>query len=76
MIVRIRAKVQSRARDNSITRERDGSWKVRVTAAPAGDKANEQVIELVAREFDVPKTNITIVRGGHAKEKVIDIFLK
>ncbi len=75
MIVRLRIKVQAKAKENSLKRESDGSWKAKVTAAPTGNKANERVIELVAQEFKTAKSNVSIFQGLRNKEKIIDISL-
>ena len=75
MILKIRAKVVARARENKIIKEKDGSWKIKVTTAPTGGKANDKIIELIALEIDTAKTNVTIVKGLRSKEKTIEIFL-
>ena len=51
----------------------DGSLKVRVTAAPEKGKANAAVCELLAKEFAVPKRNVTVVSGETARTKTIAI---
>lgn len=75
MIFRIRAKVTTRARANSITKNPAGKWVIRVTAAPSSGQANDRVIELLADEFRTAKSNITIVQGLRRNEKVIEIFV-
>jgi len=46
---------------------------VRVKAVPKEGKANEAVIELVARHFKVPKSVVTIVTGLTSRNKIIEI---
>ena len=41
----------------------DGSLQVRVSARPEKGKANKRVVELLATEFGVPKSGVTILRG-------------
>lgn len=75
MIFRIRARIVTRAKENKIIKEPGGAWKLRVTAAPSGGKANEQVIELIAKEFATAKSNIEIVHGLTSRDKVIEVSL-
>lgn len=49
----------------------DGFIKVKVTAQPIENKANKALIEFLSKEFKIPKTSITIVRGDTAKEKTL-----
>jgi len=73
MIFRIRIKVTTKAKKNELTKEPNGSWKVRVTCAPTKGEANERVIELIAEEFKTAKSNVSIVHGLRGKEKVVEI---
>lgn len=45
--------------------------KVRLTAAPVDDLANEKLIELLSREWRIPKTKIQILRGFRSRTKTI-----
>lgn len=52
----------------------DGSkLHVWVTAPPAEGRANEAVLRLVARELDLAFSKLSIVRGGHGREKLVEI---
>jgi uncharacterized protein len=51
----------------------DGTVKVRVTAPPEKGKANEQVCELLAARFSVPKSCVEIVRGATSRRKQVRI---
>jgi hypothetical protein len=46
---------------------------VRVHAAPEGGKANDEVIELLAAHFGVPRSHIKILRGASSRNKIVDI---
>ena len=62
-----------------------GEWKVdpggrpfldvRVGAAPADGAANEEVIKLLAKAFDLPKSSLAIVSGHTARLKRIELPL-
>lgn len=75
MFFRLRTKVITRARENSIKKDPTGKWVIRVTAAPSSGQANERVIELLAEEFHAAKSNIRIVQGLRSNQKVIEIFV-
>lgn len=47
--------------------------RVRVAAAPADGAANEAVIALLARHFEVAKREIVIVRGASARDKWVRV---
>jgi len=49
------------------------SYMVRVRAPPTEGKANERVVELLAKHFKVPKSSITLVSGFKSKKKIIEI---
>ena len=62
-----------------------GEWKtdpggrpfleVRVAAAPADGAANDEVIRLLAKALDLPKSSLTIVSGQTARLKRIELPL-
>ena len=47
------------------------AWKVRVTAAPEGGKANEAVARLLAETLGLPRRDVEIVSGHAARDKVV-----
>lgn len=52
----------------------DGDFlKIRLTAAPVDGKANQALIELLARRLAVPKTCVKIRTGASSKRKIIQI---
>ena len=65
-------RVTPHAKQNKIV-ENDGVLRVYTTVAPEKGKANSAVIDLLADYFDVPKSQIKIVRGVAAHDKVIEI---
>jgi uncharacterized protein (TIGR00251 family) len=76
--VRVRLKVApkaKRAQFGGLLDEPDGAkaLKVSVTAAPEGGKANEAVIALLAREWGVAKSAISVVAGATDRRKLVEI---
>lgn len=47
------------------------AWKVRVTAAPEGGKANEAVLTLLADALDVPRRDLELASGRSSRDKVV-----
>lgn len=50
----------------------DGSLIVYLHAKPHGGEANTALLETLAKHFKVPKTSIRILRGEHARTKIIE----
>jgi uncharacterized protein (TIGR00251 family) len=48
--------------------------KVRLAAPPVDGKANEALIAFLAAEYGVPKRNITIDAGEHARQKRVTVW--
>ncbi|MDI6777683.1 MAG: DUF167 domain-containing protein [Patescibacteria group bacterium] len=71
--MRIYVKVTPRAGKNEVVKISDAEYKVKVTAPPEKGKANEQVIQLLADYFKVPKSLVNIAGGKSARTKIIDI---
>jgi uncharacterized protein (TIGR00251 family) len=51
---------------------RDGI-KVKVTAPPVEGKANESLIRFLARECRISPSSIEMIKGHHAREKILKI---
>jgi len=52
---------------------RDGALDVRVSAAPVEGAANEALVELLARQLDVPRRAVSLVSGEHGRSKRVRI---
>jgi len=70
--MRIKVKVIPNAKLNKIDKVED-VYLVRVTAPPVSGKANKAVIEFLAKHFDVPKSDVDIVKGMTSRVKIINI---
>jgi hypothetical protein len=76
--IRLRLKVTPKARRTGIggiQPEADGTLalKVSVNAPPEDGKANAAVIALLAKEFGVAKTAISVVSGATDRRKLVEI---
>lgn len=52
----------------------DGSVKIRLATAPIDGKANDELIKILSKTFDCPKTNIEIISGSSKKMKLVAIY--
>jgi uncharacterized protein (TIGR00251 family) len=71
--MRLRIRVQPNSRRPGIEELPDGSLKVRVSAAPQEGRANQAVIEALARHFGVPKSSIRVVHGAAGRDKLVEV---
>ena len=69
----ISVRVQPRASKKGIDRVEGDVLRVRLTAPPAGGAANAQLIEVLAQEFRIRKSAISIVKGHASRNKVVEV---
>ncbi len=51
----------------------DGTIRIRLTAPPVEGKANEALINFLAKVLDVPRSHIEIVAGHTGRDKLVSI---
>ena len=74
MTSRLRVRVHPGARRERIgKRMADGAWRLEVTAAPEGGRANDAVVELLARVLKLRRSELRVVAGPASRSKVIEI---
>ena len=69
----VSVRVQARARRAEIVAQPDGSFRVRVTAAPEGGEANRAVIALLAEALGVAPSRVELVRGAASRDKLFRV---
>lgn len=69
----IRVTVKPRSRESSLTQNSDGTWVARVKAPPVDDRANDELITLVAQHFGCNKQAISIKSGKSGRVKFLRI---
>jgi uncharacterized protein (TIGR00251 family) len=47
---------------------------IRTTAVPERGKANQDVVDMLAEHFGVPKSCVELLRGGASKKKIFKIM--
>ena len=72
---KIKIRVLPRSSKNEVVGEMaDGTLKVKLTAPPIDGKANDALIKLLAKHFNVAKSKIKIAAGATSKNKTIEIL--
>ena len=69
--VTLSIRVTPRAKRNTVTKMKDGSVKVYVTAPPEDGRANEAVVETIAEWLGVKRRQVTIVSGATSRNKLV-----
>lgn len=62
-------RIQPRASDSGFAGRFGDRVRVRLKAPPVDGRANEALVEFLAREFGVPKSAVTIERGHGSRDK-------
>jgi uncharacterized protein YggU (UPF0235/DUF167 family) len=70
---RLALRVSPGARTNAVIGKHGEAWKIRVSAAPEGGKANAAVVELLADTLGVPARTISVVSGHGARDKLVEL---
>jgi hypothetical protein len=71
--MKISVKVQPNAKQEKIERVNESHFLIRVKEKPQEGKANKAVIKILAEYFDIPQSEIILLRGQTAREKFFEI---
>lgn len=66
-------RVQPRASRDEIAGEHDGGLRIRLTAPPVDDRANEALRKLLAARLNVPLAAVRIASGERSRTKRVEI---
>ena len=67
----LRLRVVPGAHRAGIVGRHGDAWKIRVAAAPEAGKANDAVIDLLARTLDIPSRDLELTAGKASRDKVV-----
>jgi hypothetical protein len=71
--ITLKVYLQPKASKNEIVGPYRDGIKVRITAPPVEGKANEALVQFLAKVLKIPGSRIEIVRGHHSREKTLKI---
>jgi len=67
----INIKVEPRSSRSGMVGAYGDGLKVKLTSPPVEGRANKELIEVLAKEFGIPKKDIEIISGESSKKKVV-----
>jgi uncharacterized protein len=71
--VHIAVRLTPRARTERINGVVAGTLKVSVTAPPSENRANDALLRLLAREWRLPRRDLSIAAGAKSRNKLVHI---
>jgi hypothetical protein len=69
----IKVKVITRAKRPEIIEVAKDELKLKLVSPPTKNRANRELISLLAKYYKVNKSSIKIKRGTHTREKLIEV---
>lgn len=72
-VVWVRVRVQPKASRNAISIEEDGQIRASITAPPTDNAANKALCALLAKTLGIAKSNVSVVKGDKARDKVLSV---
>lgn len=69
----IQVKVKPNSRTSAFSQAEDGVWLAQLKSPPVDGKANQELIELVARHFRCSKSAVSIKSGTRGRMKLVRI---
>ena len=73
MSVRISLRVSPGARRTELVGRHGEGWRVRVAAPPEQGRANEALVEHLAKLLGVRRAGIRLVAGAGSRDKVVEV---
>jgi uncharacterized protein (TIGR00251 family) len=70
---RLFLRVSPGARSSGVVGRYGERWKVQVAAPPESGRANEALLALLCETLEVPRTQIRLVSGQGARDKIVEV---
>ena len=71
--MKIKIRVQPRAKRNRLTGQLQDEWKLQLTAPPVDGKANQACIEFFARGLGIPRSRVRLLSGEKLQHKLLEL---
>ena len=65
--------LQPKAKKDEIVGTHNDALKIRITAPPVDGKANKYLLAFLAKQFEVPKSHISLISGELSRNKRIKV---
>lgn len=72
--MKFQVKVKPRSSKRGLVKVSEGQYQAFLHSAPEKGEANEELIELISEQFQVPKRRVGIIAGAKSKTKIIEII--
>ena len=72
--MKISVKVKPQAREDRIEKIGENEYAVWVKAKDQENKANQAVIKILSKYFDVAKSKIVLLKGERSRDKVFNLL--
>lgn len=69
----IRVRVVPRSAKEEVAGYAEGAVRIRLTAPPVEDRANEALVRFLARALDIPRRQVELLAGLRGRSKVVRI---
>ncbi len=69
--ITVKIKVEPRSSRAGVVGPYGDALKVKLTSPPVEGRANKELIEVLAKEFGIPKKDVEIISGQSSKNKVV-----
>jgi uncharacterized protein YggU (UPF0235/DUF167 family) len=71
--LRLLVRVVPGARRSEVVGRVGEAWKLRVAAPPERGRANDELVTLLARTLDVPRSSVRVARGHTTGQKLVEV---
>ena len=65
--------VKANAKKAEVTQLDNGEYRIAVREPAQNGKANQAVVELIARHFGIPKSAVKVTRGFSSRHKLLEL---
>ena len=69
----IQVRVKPNARESILQEVVPGQWLAKLKSPPVDGRANQELIELIAQHFELPRSAVSIKSGGSGRVKLVRI---
>lgn len=73
IVIKVKVKPNARASELTPSANKGEPWLAQIKAPPVDGKANEELIELVAKHFQCRKSAVSIKSGAGGRIKLVQI---